>query len=146
MGTVIFKTKNAVFQFDRNDAKERLNILTTEHDVEEVTKLLELISIPGEKIILNAEEHYYFGYTVAGLIGAGKGFITCKVCGKTYKANQLKTITVGHGKSPFSVNTQKKGGIKSLFRIKQKQPSMFGGKGYKCPKGHDLISMITWRT
>ncbi len=146
MGTVIFKTENAVFEFDRKDVKERLNILTTEHDVEEVTKLLELISILGEKTILNAEEHDYFGYVVFDLIGAGKGSITCKVCSKMYKAGQFKPITVGHGKSPFSVNTQTKGGVKSLFRAKQKQPAMFGGKGYKCPEGHDLISMITWRT
>ncbi len=146
MGTVIFKIENAVFQFDRNDAKERLNNLATEHDVDEATKLSELISIPREKTILIGEEQGYFGYVALDLIGAGKGFITCKVCGKMYKANQLKQIASGHGKSPFSVNTQKKGGIKNLFRVKQKQPPMFGGKGYECPEGHDLISMITWRT
>ncbi len=102
METVIFKTENAVFEFERKDVKERLNSLATEHDVEEVIKLLELISIPGEKIILNAEEHDYFGYVSLDLIGAGKGSITCKVCGKMYKAGQLKPITIGHGKSPFS--------------------------------------------
>jgi hypothetical protein len=146
MGTVIFKTENAVFEFIRKDAKERLNILTTEHDAEEVTKLLELISTPGEKTILTAEEHDYFGYLAVDLIGSGKGSVKCKVCGKTYKANQLKQIAIGHGESPFVINTRKKGGIKSLFRVKQKQPAMFGGKGYECPEGHELISMITWRT
>ncbi len=63
-----------------------------------------------------------------------------------YKAGQLKPITVGHGKSPFEVNMGKKGGVKNIFRTKQKQPAMLGGKGYKCPEDHELISMITWRT
>jgi hypothetical protein len=139
--TVIFKTENDVFEFVRKDVKERLNILATEHDVDEAAKLLELISIPGEKIMLNAEDHGYLGHVALDLIGAGKGFITCKVCGKMYKIDQLKPITVGHGRSPFEVNMGKKGGIKS-----QKQPSMLGGKGYECPGGHELISMITWRT
>jgi hypothetical protein len=145
MRTVIFKTENAIFEFDQKDVKQRFNNLANEH-VDEATKLLELISTPGEKTILTAEEHDYFGYVALDLIGAGKGFITCKVCSKIYRANQLKPITVGHGKSPFSVNTQTKGGIKSLFRKKHKQPSMFGGKGYECPGGHELISMITWKT
>ncbi len=146
MRTVIFKTRNAVFEFDRKDVKERLNNLATEHDVDEATKLLELISTPREKTILIGEEQGYFGYVALDLIGAGKGSVTCKVCYKIYKANQLKPITVGHGESPFVINTRKKGGIKSLFRKKHKQPAMFGGKGYKCPEDHELISMITWRT
>ena len=101
MGTVIFKTENAVFEFIRKDVKERLHILATKHGVHEVTTLLEFISTPSEIIILNAEEHDYFGYVTLDLINAGKGFVTCKVCGKMYMANQLKPIKVGHGESPF---------------------------------------------
>ncbi len=81
METVIFETENAIFEFDQKDVKQRFHNLANEH-VDEATKLLELISTPGEKTILNAEEHDYLGYTVVDLIGAGKGSITCKVCGK----------------------------------------------------------------
>ena len=63
-----------------------------------------------------------------------------------FKAIQLKSISIGHGVSPFEVNIQKEGGITNLLIKKRKQPSMFGGKGYVCPEGHELISMITWRT
>jgi hypothetical protein len=78
------------------------------------------------------------------LIGSGIGTVTCKICGKTYDADQLTGFTIGHGKSPFDIKQKIKGGIR-LFE-KGKNPSMFGGKGYKCPAGHSLISMETWRT
>jgi len=53
---------------------------------------------------------------------------------------------MGYGKSPFSPNSKEKGGIKKLLGKKQKLPGMSGGRGYRCPEGHDLISTITWRT
>ncbi|MFC1578464.1 hypothetical protein ACFL36_05580, partial [Thermodesulfobacteriota bacterium] len=69
----------------------------------------------------------------------------CIVCDKTYNANQLKPITVGHGESPFDVNPEMRGGVKSLFDNKRRIP-LIGGQVFKCPAGHELISMITWRT
>jgi hypothetical protein len=84
-------------------------------------------------------------HIVLELIAAGRGSVTCKTCNKLYKPNQLHPIIIGAGKSPFDINTWKKRGIKSLFR-KKKQPALFGGRGYKCPEGHVLISVITWRT
>ncbi len=146
MNTVIFKTKNAVFEFYRKDVKEHLNILTAENSADEAVRLLKLISTVSGETILIPNEHDYFGYIALDLIGAGKGTVTCIVCGKIYKADELKPITVGHGRSPFDVNLKNKGGAKSLFRRKQKMPAMFGGKGYHCPEGHELISIITWRT
>jgi hypothetical protein len=78
------------------------------------------------------------------LINNGKGSILCKFCGKVYDAGQLKEITVGHGKSPFDINQEQKGGF-SLFS-RRKNPSMFGGKGFTLPESNNLISMETWRT
>ena len=71
-------------------------------------------------------------------------FMTCKICNINYNACQLTQFAFGHGKSPFNTNQKQKGGF-SLFG-KKKNPSMFGGKGFKCPEGHILISMETWRT
>ena len=146
MRTVIFETENALFQFDRKDVEVHLGILATEYGVDEADTILKRIAIPSDKPILIEAEHEYFGHIVLDLIGAGKGSVTCEVCGRSYKPNLLKPITIGHGKSPFKINIQKKEGIKNLFIKKRKQPAMFGGKGYECPVGHELISMITWRT
>ena len=107
---------------------------------------MKVISTASGETILIPNEHGYFGYVALDLIDAGKGSVTCKACNKIYKADELKPITVGHGRSPFDVNLKKKGGIKILFTKKQKMPAMFGGNGYQCPEGHELISMITWRT
>ena len=84
-------------------------------------------------------------HIVLDLIASGKGCVTCKICNKLYKPYQLQPITIGSGKSPFDINTGKKRGIKSLFQ-KKKNPALFGGQGYQCPEGHELISAITWRT
>ena len=93
---------------------------------------------------LNSDVHPYFGYVALDLISARVGKVTCKICGETYEAGQLKEFAIGHGKVPFAINPEQKGGIR-LFK-KRRNPSMFGGKGYKCPAGHTLISMETWRT
>jgi len=146
MRIIVFKTENAVFEFSRKDILEHLNFLATKHDGDETVRLLKLISTASGETILIPNEHDYFGYIALELIAAEKGSVTCTACGKTYKAGQIKPITVGHGRSPFDVNLKKKGGTKNLFRRKQKMPAMFGGKGYHCSNGHDLISIITWRT
>ena len=100
------------------------------------------------------------------LISDKKGAVTCKICNRTYQPEDLKSITVGHGKAPVNENLireiqelkfrdvfRKKwisaavNNLKSLLRKKQKIPGMFGGKGYECPgEGHELISIITWLT
>ena len=137
MRTVIFKTENAQFQFDKKDINERLDILKTKYGVDDALTLFKRIKIPSVDPLTIHEEHDYFGYIVLDLIAAGKSSVTCEVCGRSYKSNQLKSITIGHGKSPFGVNIKKKWRIKGLF--KKKHASMFGGKGYVCPEGHELI-------
>ena len=145
MSTVIFKTENAVFQFDLKKVKECLEILATEYCVDEANTILRHVSIPSDESKLIQVEHDYFGFIVLELIGAGKGSVTCEICGKMYEAQNLKSITIGAGKNPFSIYTGKKRGIKHLFG-KRRNSSMFGGQGYKCPAGHSLISMETFRT
>ena len=123
MNTAVYETENAEFEFSQNDIDGHIKLLTKKHGIEKPSKL----------------------YVLLDLVAAGKGSVTCKICGKTYKANQLKPITVGHGKSPFNINPRLKGGVKDLFGNKRKMP-LFGGLGFKCPEGHELISIVTWRT
>jgi len=144
MKTVILQTENAVFKFTQKEVIEHLICKQSEYDSDEVAQLAELISPDTSETILTIDDHHYFGYAATDLISNGKGTVTCKICKKTYDAGQLKQLTVGHGKSPFDINQEQKGGF-SLFR-KKKNPSMFGGRGFTCPEGHKLISMETWKT
>ena len=123
MGKVVFETNNAIFKFSGKEANH---------------------IIGSDQMIVIPADHRYFGYVALDIIERGKGSITCKACSKTYKADQLKAVKVGHGKSPIGINQKQKGGTR-LFGNK-KNPSLFGGKGYECPAGHMLISMETWRT
>ena len=144
MNTVIFNTENSVIKFTKKEVKESLIGNQSEYDPDEVSQLLELISTVSDETILSSMHHHYFGHVAVDLIGSGIGTVTCNICRKTYDAGQLNEFTVGYGKSPFNINQQQKGGIRLIE--KRKNPSMFGGKGYKCPAGHTLISMETWRT
>jgi hypothetical protein len=137
MKTVIFKTENALFKFSKKTVKERLIGNQSEYDLKEVTQLLELISTDSDETILSSIRYHYFGYVAVNLIGSGMGTVSCQICGKIFDTDQLKEFAVGHGKSPFDINQEQKGGF---------MPSMFGGKGFACPEGHKLISMETWRT
>jgi hypothetical protein len=144
MSTVIFQNENAEFKFALKEVKERLIVSESEYHPDEAFKLLDFISTDSDETILNSDDHGYSGYVALDLISAGVGKVTCKLCGKTYDADQLMEFAVGIGRSPFDINQEQKGGIR-LFK-KRKNPSMFGGKGYTCPNGHDLISMDTWKT
>ena len=145
MHTVIFKTQNALFYFDVPDAISILKYYAIEHKVSEAAKLLLSIeSSSSESIKISS---HYFGYIVLDLLGKGKGSIFCKACQKTYLPSQLRSLPVGFGKSPFSVNLKEKGGIiKRFFSKKKRIMGMRGGEKYECSNGHELISCITWIT
>ena len=144
MKTVIFQTENVAFKFSQKEVTEHLIAMESEYYSDEVNQLLKLISTDSGKIILSSVSHHYFGYVALDLINAGIGTVTCQICGKSYDAGQLKEFAVGHGKSPFDINQEQKGGF-SLF-VKRKNSSMFGGRKFNCPEGHKLISMETWKT
>ena len=133
------------FQPER-EVKELIVRKKLEYDRDEVAKLLELISIESNETIVIPEEPVYFDSIALDLICADKGSVFCKTCNKTYMARQLKPIKVGCGGSPFDIKREKIGLIKRLFTKKRKPPTMWGGKGYDCPAGHNLISVINWKT
>lgn len=111
------------------------------------------------------EEYDYFTIIAVELIEKEIGSVICKKCDKTYKVAELKSIKVGHGRTPFNENTQSDkdrikfsaifgqkwfrvviDNIKNPFRKRNSNPPMFGGKGYACPNDHELLSLVTWRT
>ena len=147
MATVYHETENAILYFNLYDVREYLEYHAPEYEVDQVTTLISFLSSKVAESIKIPDEYGYFGYIALELIGGSKGSVYCKICGKTYQPNQLESTVAGHGKDPFSVNLKtEKGGIKKLFKRKPKLPGMHGVKGYECPEGHDLISIITWRT
>ena len=87
-----------------------------------------------------------FPFIILEFLKTGRGTVQCSQCEITYQTSELISFAVGHGESPFSVNLKQRGGIKRLFKKKQRLPGLFGGRGYKCPKGHELISLILWET
>ena len=141
MPTVMFQNRNAIFDFVLPDVIDRLKYYS-DQKVQEATEILEAISAcPSEAIKVESD---YFGYIILDLIKANKGHVYCKVCKETYDSNQLSSRPLGFGKSPFSINLKEKGGmIKRLF-TKKKRITGRGGEAYDCPKGHELIGMITW--
>jgi hypothetical protein len=85
-------------------------------------------------------------HTALQLLENEKGYATCHLCNKTNPAAQLTKFPIGAGDSPFNVRIKPEGMVKRLFQRKRRMSGMFGGKGFKCPAGHDLISVTTWIT
>jgi hypothetical protein len=146
MRTVTYETENGVFEFDLSDVQDRINHLASDHKIEEAIEILNSLGSSSDDLILNAEKFNHFGYIALDLVEAGKGLIKCKPCNKTYQLSELKPTVVGHGGSPFSLKPELEGGvIRRLFGTKQNTP-MFGGEGFECPEGHELIAIVTWQT
>jgi hypothetical protein len=82
--------------------------------------------------------------TALQLLDSGEGQATCLLCRKTYAADQLTRFAIGAGDSPFNVSYRPVGIRDRLFGRKRRNFSMFGGKGFRCPGGHKLISAVTW--
>ncbi len=128
MCTVIFKTPNATFCFDSPDTITSLKYYAIEHKVCYAAQLLLSIE-PSSSESIKISSHY-FGYIVLDLLGKGKGSIFCKPCQETYLASQLRSLPIGFGKSPFSVNLKEKGGIVKRFFGKKKR---IIGRSFNCP-------------
>lgn len=141
MTTITYETDTAIFEFNLNDVVEASK---TANQTDELNKLLHHLTPSPSNSITIPKEYTDFGYIALELITKEKGSITCKACNKTYLPDQLQPTIVGHGTSPF--NLREKGEIKKLLAKGQRLPGLFGGHGFKCPQGHELISMITWRT
>ena len=143
MRKVYFETENAILRFDYDDVVEKLPYYKSVFGATEATALRDLLASPDHSITV-PKEQYRFAYFALDLIEQGKGVVYCKACKRYYEAKELKRVTVGHGESPFSVNLKGRGLWKRVFGKKERLP-VFGGRGYACPEGHELIGVVTWR-
>jgi hypothetical protein len=111
------------------------------------------------------ENYDYFDVVALELIEKEKGSVICRKCDKTYPAAELKSIKVGHGRTPFEENAHEKSNglklraifsgnwirvavdnIKNPFRKRNSHVPMWGGVGYACPKDHELITLVIHQT
>lgn len=143
---ITYESENGVFEFDLSDVEDRLTHYASEHNIEDAAEILKFISSSPEDPVKIPEKYDYFGYIALDLLESGKGSVTCLPCDKNYKPHQLKPITVGHGRSPFDLNPELRGGVPKKLFGKKRNPPLFGGKGFECPEGHELIAMTTWMT
>jgi uncharacterized protein YbaR (Trm112 family) len=144
MKEVYFETENAILRFSQDDVVERLPYCESNLDTPQATSLSDLLSQSLQSIRITGEQSR-FAYLALDLIEEGKGVLYCKACKRYYEARELKRVVLGHGESPFSVDVKEKGSWKKVFGGKQRLP-LFGGKGYQCPAGHEVIELVTWRT
>ena len=86
MRAVIFKTPNAVFEFDQKEVIEIILCNRSKYDLDEVAKLQDLISTESNETIVIPEEPVYFDRISLDLISAGGNgsVLQCKTCNKRY--------------------------------------------------------------
>ena len=143
--TVLYETAEAVFAFEIADVKNHLeNILPEKHSKKWIKKLDEMAATGN--LVLRGNKYRDIGYIAVDLLESGKGSVFCKLCNRPYKPDQLQLMPVGHGRSPFNLKKKMKGGVFIRLFAKKRNPSLFGGRGYLCSVGHELISTVDWMT
>ena len=141
--SVMYETCDAIFTFKIADAISHLKPYA-EQGVRDATELMETIPATVSSTPIIKVTADYFDFIVLDLIKAGKGEAYCKTCKEIYYPGQLRSIPLGFGKTPFSIDIKPEGGIiKRLFGRKRLICGE-GGEAYEFPKGHELISAITW--
>jgi hypothetical protein len=145
MTQIVVETDQVVFKFDAQSVIDHLQHLTKEHNWTDLQRCIDEISTDKAEEINFQSFPSWFGIVALELLEQGIGQVFCNRCGRVYEPGSLSLFPIGFGKSPFEIT-----GIphvsffKRLFQCKRRMPSMFGGKGFKCPAGHYLIAVTTW--
>ena len=146
MRVVIFETVDAVFQFHQPEVEKQIVRKKSAYEIDQTDKLLSMILAGNQKTIKIPEEPLFFNSIALDLICSGIGSVFCNACNKTYQAGHLIPIVIGSGRSPLGIKREKKGMFRRLFSKKHKPPELYGGIGHTCPAGHELLTVITWKT
>jgi hypothetical protein len=145
MAQIVFETEQAEFRFEAQAVIQHLRHLQEEHDRPDLQRRIDgLGTNKAEEIKLQAIPDW-FGIIAIELLEQGRGQVFCKHCRQSYEAGNLSLFPLGAGTSPFEVASGSRVSlIDRLFQSPRRMPGMFGGKGFRCPAGHRLISQITW--
>jgi hypothetical protein len=143
MKTVKLETPDAVFSFSLEDV---VTVLKRHASEDEATELMDFVTVQRGDIIDIPQEKKSFLYTALALLASNKGSVFCKACGREYRASELVSFPVGAEESPLKVKVGYPDSLLKRLFGRQKRLPLFGGKGYRCPEGHELIAVVTWRT
>jgi hypothetical protein len=143
MKTVKFETTAAVFKFTLEDV---LTVLKRSASKDESSELMDFLTTHSQDVIAIPQEKKSFLFAVVHLLASNKGSVFCKVCGKEYQAHELVSFPVGAGENPLKVKVGNPGSLLKRILERQKRVPLFGGRGYRCSEGHELIGLVTWRT
>ena len=137
---VKYDTEEGIFEFDGDEVLEIVSIISRDHGVREAKKLERFLQ-KAESSIVNVPFHYdYMNYIVLELASRNRGKVFCKKCNKKYSMADIEHFEIGSGKSPLS----KKRGLTGFLQGLPRRMGAFGGKEFRCPMGHVLISKTTW--
>jgi hypothetical protein len=165
MENVTYKTDDGNFEFPKSDVFEQLKHHKKRLNSLEADTIMKYLSCRYYQVNVVPSEYDYFTIIALELIEKGKGSVICRKCDKTYPAAELKSIKVGHGRTPFEENAHEKSNglklraifsgnwirvavdnIKNPFRKRNSHVPMWGGVGYACPKDHELITLVIHQT
>jgi hypothetical protein len=143
MKTVRLETAEGIFSFSLQDVAAALKGIMTQ---DEATELLDLLVIQQGDVIQVPQEKKAFPFAVLHLLASNKGRVFCKSCRREYQDSELVSFPVGAGENPLRVKVGCSESLLKRILGRQKRVPLFGGKGYRCPEGHELIRLVTWRT
>jgi hypothetical protein len=143
MRTVRFEMTDAVLQFTLEDV---VTVLKSRDPEDESRKLINFVAVQQGDVVEILQEKKSFLLAVLDLLASNKGSVFCKVCGREYQAHELTSFPVGAGENPLKVKVGYRDGLLKRILGREKRMPLFGGKGYRCPEGHELIAVVTWRT
>jgi hypothetical protein len=147
MAQIIFETDHAIFRFDAQLVIDHLQHLSRDYNRQDLQRCIDEITSNKAEEIKFQTTPSWFGIVAVELLEQGKGQIFCKPCSRAYVPESLSLFPIGFGKSPFDVaSVPPESFFKRLFQRKRRNTSMFGGKGFRCPAGHELIAVTTWIT
>ena len=143
MKTVRFETAEAVISFSLEDVTAALKGIMTEDGDNE---LMDFLTVQQGDVVEIPQDKKSFVFLTLDLLASNKGIVFCKACGREYQARELISFSLGAGENPLKMKVGCRDGLLKRILGRQKWLSLFGGREYRCPQGHKLIELVTWRT
>jgi hypothetical protein len=143
MRIVVYENDEASFMFSLSDVINQLQ-KHSDQGIQDATELKNALSLSLSQVITVHCD--YFGCVMLNLLREGKGSVHCKVCGKAYLSNDLRSVPIGSRRNKITIDDTgecKKGIIKRLFDRKKRTTAMIQGEKHICPNGHAVLWVMT---
>jgi len=143
MRVVVYENEEASFMFSLSDVMNQLQT-SSEKGIEDATELKDALSLSVWQVI--TVDCDYFGVTMLNLLEERKGSVHCKVCGKAYLSNELRSVPIRSRRNKITIDNTgdcKEGIIRRLFGRKKRMTTMMQGEKHICPNGHSVLWAMT---